>query len=248
MKQYYIFFAILSVLIVAVVAGQTILGMGYTSDQNKSQDMQALATDIQTYATSNSHLPAELSEVTISPKLTEPLADYSYQIQSYNQYKLCANFVHSQASTTGGQSPYDLTTNITEPDTTAHKAGNTCFTFTVADVVANPGPHLFVQAGVNTSVCTPGPRDQKWTLTDVTVDSLNEEAMTIAVSNATSSQTFTWCGRTPTVTNVKGQSTALSAITQGMHVTVGVVAPGIANASGGTMYATPYVTTIQQLD
>lgn len=110
--------AILAGVAVVAVIWQYSISRGPASDQQKTQDIISLQSEVQSYATNKNEAPKSLEVLNLSGGLKDRLNDYTYVLND-DSYDICATFKTDTSIESGASydsSPY------------YHKTGKVCFT------------------------------------------------------------------------------------------------------------------------
>ncbi len=126
-QSYQIFFVILGVICIAAIVSNLMLRRVPAHDATVESDLSAISNAIDSYASTQSILPAQLSDVSgLSPATQKRLSDYTYTPNIGDSYQLCATFLGKDISTA---KPYTVASGA--PDTSRHGIGRICFQYTV---------------------------------------------------------------------------------------------------------------------
>mgnify|MGYP007095775077 FL=1 len=132
MKRYYLFFAVVIAVSLTAAVSLYLVRRGPVADQLLSNDMRAIASEIDNYYLTKNELPASLSQITFSTAdLIDRARTLEYRVMNNGttsgnqaQYELCATFRADQTSSRS-------TINYgAAPNPDYHGKGRQCFTYT----------------------------------------------------------------------------------------------------------------------
>ncbi len=134
LRTYQIFFVALGVVCAAAIATNLIVRRVPAHDATIESDLSSISGAIDSYASTQSRLPAQLSDVSgLSAATQKRLSDYDYTPDIGYSYQLCATFLGSDRTSVKS---YAVPNGA--PDPSRHGRGLACFQYT-AQVYGN-GP------------------------------------------------------------------------------------------------------------
>jgi hypothetical protein len=141
-RNYQIFFVALGIFCIAAIATNLIVRRVPTHDATIESDLTAISNAVDYYVSTQSSLPAKLSDVSgLSPATQKRLSDYEYAPNIGYSYQLCATFLGTDLSTA---KPYVVPNG--SPDPSRHGAGRTCFQYTAQTINNLPSGQPVPQA------------------------------------------------------------------------------------------------------
>jgi len=134
LRPYQIFFAVLGAVCVAAIATNLVVRRVPVHDATAANDLVSISNAIDQYASTQSRLPASLSDVSGLASATQKrLGSYEYTPLTASTYQLCATFLGTGSSTANS---YPVPSGA--PDPSRHGAGRACFHYNALTYTGGP--------------------------------------------------------------------------------------------------------------